>query len=186
MMRKGIKVRLPAEAQVEIVNDAALANPSADGRLIAVLILDTTTHPQLEELIRIHGDLGSGDVRSRWGTVKGMKKAMLHLEFSRPLELETVLIFDIEKYAGVVELMLTAKAVYLQAGAPGDRLASTVDSPRLLVELPETGFREQWDRLLLKRITSVMKEEGLSRDQAKSAAQSFIKQMREFAGFHLK
>ena len=179
------KVRLPAESQVPIVGDAAMAGPLADGRLIPVLILDTVNHFQLSELIRVHEHVGPGDVGFQWGMKKGLREAMLLLEFQRPMEIQIVLVFDIEKYASLVELMLTSRAVYLQAGSPGDRLLTTFEDPRLLLELPDIGFRPVWDAALLKRMTQVMRQAGLSRTAAKDGAITFIQQMRELAAFRL-
>lgn len=180
------RVRLPASAHVPMVADAAMAGPLADGRLIPVLILDTSAHSQLAELIRIHEHVGPGDVGFRWGMRKGLREAMLLLEFQRPMEVQIVLLFDIEKHASLVELMLISRAVYLQSGNPGDRLSTTLDDPRLLLELPDTGFRPIWDAALLKRMTYVMRQAGLPRTTAKHAAVAFVQQMRELADFRLR
>lgn len=188
MKRPISKVSLPTAWQVPILADAAMAgSETADGRLIPVLILDTTRHPKLAELIRIHEQLGPGDVRFAWGIKKGLKDAMLIVEFERPIEVQSVFVFDIAKYAGLVELMMASGGVYLQAGSPGDRLTSTLDNPRILVELPDTGFRPVWEEVLLKRMAAVIRaQSGMSRAAAKGAAALYVKEVRKVPRFHTR
>jgi hypothetical protein len=52
---------------VRIVADGAIAaGPIGDGRLIPLLILDTTERSDLEEFIRVHQFLSPGDVNFQW------------------------------------------------------------------------------------------------------------------------
>ena len=95
--------------------------------------------------------------------------------------------FSIGKQGGLVDLMLMAKSVYLQAGVPGDRLLTTMDNPRILVELPDTGFQKTWGEIQLKRMSEVIRRRGgLSRSEARTAARKFIEQMRELGRIRMK
>jgi hypothetical protein len=79
----------------------------------------------------------------------------LYVRFFQPMELAAPAVH--RSKAGVSrKFMMTARAVWLQAEQPGHRMSSTVDAPRVLGELPQTGFRSDWDRFLLKRMTRVL------------------------------
>src|SRR6266536_2359847 len=95
---------LPIKDFVPIVADGAMAGPIAEG-------------------IRVHAYLPPGDVASSWGGIKGHPDdVFLVLDFERPIEARGVLRFSIANQGILVEAALTAKAMYLQAGKPGDRL----------------------------------------------------------------
>ena len=170
-MRKP-NVTIPEDRVLPIVGDAAIAGPIADGRLIPVLILDTAARPEVAELIRMHEHLPPGDVLSQWAHSRDDSDVVaLQLRFLRPVETALALRFGMEAQAILVETMLDGGAVYLQAGVAGDRLMNTLDAPRVLVELPDTGFRPVWDEILLTRITVVMSRRlGISRKKARPLA----------------
>jgi hypothetical protein len=186
-MSKPRKVTMLRSLVVPIVGDAAIAGPVADGRLIPVLILDTAERPEIAELIRVHELLPPGDAESQWGFSRENKDhVMLHLRFVRPMEVELILLFSAQEQAVLVEGMLSGGGVYLQAGAVGDHLSTTLDSPRVLVELPDTGFRPHWEAFLLDRMTRLMSQRlGTSRRGARTAAEAVITQMKEIAQLRL-
>jgi hypothetical protein len=173
---------------VPIVADGALAGPIADGRLIPLLILDSVSRPEIAELIRVHEHLPPGDVLLSWGReLKSDDSVVLLLTFERPIPLQIALAFSIERQGILVETMLTGGAVYLQAGVAGDRLSNAMDASRILVELPDVGFRPLWEKLLTKRMTAVMARRlGVPQTRARTAATAFIEQMRELADFRMR
>jgi hypothetical protein len=187
-MEKPKKAKIGSSRLVPIASDAAMAGPVADGQLIPVLILDTTSRPEVAELIRVHEHLGPGDAGSQWATSRDDEdRTVLLLNFSRPMELEFGIPFSVESQAILVESMLTAGAVYLQAGSSGDRLSQTLDTPRILVELPDTGFKSVWDGLLKKRMTQVMAARlGVPQRKAIHAAEAVIERMRSAVSFRLR
>jgi hypothetical protein len=64
---------------------------------------------------------------------------------------------------------------------------TTMDAQRVLVELPDTGFRPQWERLLLNRMTAVMSRRlGVTRRKARPAAEVVIAEMGKLAGLRMK
>ncbi len=166
---------------IPIVGDAAVASaPVADGRALPVLILDVSARPEVGELLRVHGHLPGGDVKSQWASSRDDDdQVALILTFVRPMDVEVVLPFSIERQGLLVDTMMTAGGAYLQAGQAGDRLMTTMDAPRVLIELPETGFRPDWERLYLSRMTLVMARRGVPRRQARSAAETLIAETRE-------
>src|SRR6266853_4244348 len=91
-----IQVHHPREARpVRIVADAAVSVRGLHGgRLLPLLLLDTSDRPDIAELIRVHESFGTGDVKVQWGQVQGHEGTVaLFLTFIRPLELFMVLEF---------------------------------------------------------------------------------------------
>jgi hypothetical protein len=173
---------------VAIVADAAMAAaPIGDGRLIPVLIIDTSDRPDLDELIRVHEYLPPGDVEIQWGELPGSSGRIgLVLSFKRPIETVAVLEFDIVKQGILVDQILTARVLYLQAGRRGDRFITTLDARRIFVEVPDTGVWKYWDKLLHKHLAKYMKTHGTTRQQAKQAAAQAIEDMRTVGQFRMK
>jgi hypothetical protein len=61
-----------------------------------------------------------------------------------------------------------------------------MDADRVAVELPDTGFRPEWERFLLKRMTRVMSRRlGVSRRKARPAARKVITDMQAVARFRM-
>ena len=157
MRPRRIRPRVVEERLLPIIHDAAIAGPVAEGKLIPVLLLDVASMPEVFELIRVHEFISPGDVGVRWGVeASNTDNVVLALDFERPVPARFALRLSIEQQGILVECMLTAGAAYLQVGTPGDRLAASIDAPRLLVELPDAGFRARWDRLFLDKMTTVM------------------------------
>ncbi|MGD9796869.1 MAG: hypothetical protein AB7H43_08250 [Acidimicrobiia bacterium] len=187
-MAKPRKTTADPALVVPIAGDAAIAGPVADGRLLPVLILDTSARPELAELIRVHRHLPPGDGRSQWASSRDDDDVVfLQLWFEQPIAADLILRFSIERQAILVESMLSGGGVYLQSGQPGDRLMNTMNEPRVLVELPDTGFRSFWDELLLARMTAVMARRlGVPRRKGRSAAASVISEMRMVARLRMR
>jgi hypothetical protein len=168
---------------VRIVADAAIAAGGIhEGRLIPLVILDTTDRPDLEELIRVHQYISPGDARTQWGVIKGSThKIALLLSFDRPIELAATLEFDVLKQGVLVDQILATNVIYLQAGREGDRFVKNPTAPKIFLEVPDTGFRDLWDDMFYRHIMKQMRKGGLSRPQAKQAAREYIRQFRDFA-----
>jgi len=66
--KKELPIRNKAEKEpVPIVSDASVAmQGTADGRIIPVLIIDTSLRPDIEDMIQAHKHIGAGDVKSAW------------------------------------------------------------------------------------------------------------------------
>jgi hypothetical protein len=172
---------------VRIIADAALATGGVgDGRLIPLVILDTGERPDLEEFIRVHQYFPPGDVDSQWGKLRHSTGTVaLILSFKRPAELVAILEFDIVKQGCLVEQILIANGLYLQAGREGDRLLKNPDAPKVLLEIPDTGYRQYSDHTFHQHIMKHMRKRGLSRRQAREAASQSIMMWREFGQFRM-
>jgi hypothetical protein len=122
---QSISMNSADEAQVvPIVGDAAIATVGiGHGRLIPLIIIDTTNRPDLAEVIEAQVHLPAGDVVVQWGSLpKRHDHIALLLKFQRPTERAAVIEFDIAKQSILIEHILQSNGLYIQAGKVGDRL----------------------------------------------------------------
>ena len=154
-----------------------------DGRLIPLVILDTAERPDLDEYIRVHEFVADGDVSTQWCLIEGRENVVaLALRFKRPIELVAILQFDLDKHQGIlVEKILKTGALYVQTGRPGDRIKHDFNRPKIIVEVPDTGFTVRWAELFLGYAFRKMRTEGFDRAEAKRRASLFIDEIRKIA-----
>ena len=186
---QAIPVRTPEESQtLMIVGDAAIATVKVGhGRLIPLIIVDTTNRPDISEVIVMQGHLPAGDVVVQWGELAGRRDHIaLILRFERPIEGMAIIEFEIAKQGILVEHILQSNALYIQSGVPGDRLGHDLDRPKMLVEVPDTNFKGKWEKLYFNAIIQRMRNNGLNRKVAKVAAQNYLTKVREIASFRIK
>jgi len=134
---------------VPIAGNAAIATVgTGHGRLIPLVILDVTERPDLAEVIRVQTHFSEGDVVIQWGRMRDRPDHVaLLLRFQRPTERTAIIEFDIAKQGILVEHTLMSRAIYIQGGKRGDRLIHNLNVPKMLVEVPEAGFRQYWDKI---------------------------------------
>ena len=107
--RGAVLVQHPAEAEpVPIVADASIARVDVgDGRMIPLLILDTSKRPDIEDMINAHRHMGGqGDVDVSWGRPNRFfdtGTVALLLTFTKPSRCLILLQLDIGQYGGVVD-----------------------------------------------------------------------------------
>lgn len=180
-------VQVARSAVLPIVGDAAIAGPLVEGALVPLLIVDTSDHPHIDEVVRVHGLMGSGDVRSNWGYVAGdPDKVLLTLAFDRPVEAEAAVEFSIEREGILVEAALTSRAVYLQPGRPGDRYKHDPDKPKVFIELPRADFLEVWHDRFVARMTDVIAAgANITRREAKPRARELLYELKKLTGFRM-
>ena len=63
------------------------------------------------------------------------------------VEAIVIIEFDIAKQGIFVEHSLSGKGLYIQSGRDGDRLLKDPHRPKVLLEIPNVGFRKDWDSL---------------------------------------
>lgn len=179
--------RLPIGTQlVSIAGDAGIVTPNLlDGKLVPILILDCRTRPDLVEAVRNHVCFATGDVRTTWAQLRGSQNVVLILEFVRPTEVTAVVEFELPLRALSVEHILHAKALYIQAGRPGDRIIHNLGLPKILVEVVDTGFGEKWDKIFQSAVAGDFKAKGIDRAQAKSMAKEFVAEIKQLARFRM-
>lgn len=170
---------------VRIVGEGAVAGSGvADGKMIPVLIVDTSQRPDIDELVRVHEHLPPGDASSQWGQLKGTKDSVaLVLSFTRPSAVVVILNFDLRAHGGSVDLILASRALYLQPGREGDRLSTTLRHKKILVEVPETGFSEYWAKIRYEFLVREFSGRGLKKREAKLAATRVIEEFGKLVDF---
>jgi hypothetical protein len=188
MWTKIITHTLQQTKPLRIVADAAIATSNfGEGRLIPLVIVDTTRRPDVDELIRIHEHIDPGDVESQWGKLKNSEGSVaLILSFKRPSELTVIIDFDIVKQGILVDQILASKGLYIQSGRDGDRFINNPEAKKILAEIPDRGFLKIWDQLFHSNIVKYMRGKGLSRQQAKNAATRLIYELRKLGKFRMR
>ena len=172
-----------AAQPVPIVESAAVALPTvADSRLITLLMLDTNGRQDLVEVIEAQRHLPPGDVMTQWGQLaKRSNHVALILRFIRPTECEAIIEFDVIKNGVSIELILETKALQIQAGKAGDKIKNELHRPKMILEIPDTGFRSHWDKIHFNTIYKQVRSEGLNRTDARETARLHIEKVKEFS-----
>lgn len=128
-----------------------------------------------------------GDVQHQWAQPDGDRdKVLLALNFVRPMTVSMGLVFDIERQGGLVDAILTSQSLILQTGVPGDRPSTTVGNPRIILDLPRTGFETTWDEWLHQHYTRTFRRRlGLKKKAAAEAADGYIVSWRRLTAFRM-
>lgn len=175
---------------IHLVADGAIAQGNlALGKLVPVLIVDTTSRPDIVDVMRAHTVQPSGDVTARWANPDGFEKepdCLIHLilHFIRPINTYAIIKFS-KKQGGLVDQILRVKLVYLQAGAPGDRLANTLEDHKILVEIRNNDFDGTWERMLFDTVFHEFRMRGLDKKQSTSAARDAISKGRQLGDIRM-
>lgn len=183
-------VKIPLRDAVEahpvpIIADGLIATALlGEGRTIPVLILDTSTRPDVENFMTSQYWAGIvGDAESSWSFKKrfsGHPRPLLILNFTKPSQCLLIIEFDIPRQGVLVDQILWAHGVYLQPGRPDDRLATTLENPRIIVEVPPNeNFRVEFESVYKKAIFRHFRREGMSRTHAKQGVSSYLQKRRE-------
>lgn len=148
--------------------------------MVPVLILDTTNRPDIDDMIAAHKHGGQGDVRSVWGTPSRWRKESLQLVLTvvNPSQCVVVLEFHLPRQWGVVDQIVQTELLYLQGGRPGDRLASTFDAGRVIMEIPCGDFRGEWEEVFREVLVKEFRNGGLRKWEARERAGQFMGEWR--------
>src|SRR5260370_8397835 len=114
--RSGFQFNLRTR-MVPVVADAAVATGAVGfGKLIPLIIVDTTNRPDLVDLMTLHERVPPGDSDSTWVSIDGSKDPLaLVLQFWKPLETELFANLELAKQRMSVDLHLTRHASYLSS-----------------------------------------------------------------------
>ncbi len=191
-LRKLFKAELPITQPeqakpIPIVSDGLVATEAVgEGTLLPLVILDTSSRPDVEGVMLAHKHLGEGDVRSYWPIPHSWfrKRSMcLVMEFLRPSRCVAILEFDLEQQGVLIDQILHAEGLWIQLGRPGDRPGTSLDKPKLLVGVPlNREFRRAWGPMFEKAMIRRFRGQGLSRARAKRAGRQLITEWRK--AFH--
>lgn len=169
---------------VPIVADAAVASvQTKGGLLVPVLLIDTSSRPDIENLIRFHMLQSSGECKSIWAHLdpNEMNAINLILQFLSPSKCSIVLEFDILKQGGIVDHIVQAEALYLYPARPGERFKDDMTRESILVEVPSERFAAEWDRMFDSALQEEGRRSGLSKKQAQEYAQEVKKDWRRIS-----
>jgi hypothetical protein len=169
---------------VKIVSDALIsARGVQGGRLLPIILVDTTDRPDVAEFIRIHQTLGPGDVTIQWGNLEGKEhkgSVALFLTFVRPMEFFLVIGVDVLTQGYLVEQILIGRGLYLsRADGEDDRFVKNPARASVLIEVPDTGFVPIWEQILHDHLFDDFRKRGLGRQQARQRARSMISEWRQ-------
>ena len=188
--RTAVPIKSEAEGQsVPIVRDAVVAvRGLAGGQMIPLLILDTTSRPDIVEMVRVHEHLGMGDAISRWmrSSRWSLTNLSLLITTTRPVQCTMLLDFNLSTQAVIVEQIVRAQSLYIQPGRPGERLMTTMENQRVLIEVPSREFRPEWDRIFRKTTRADLRRRGLDRTQAKRGADTLMEEWRRALSTRLR
>jgi hypothetical protein len=166
----------------KIIADGIISNTKwADGRPIPVLIIDATDRPEIGEYVATHHLQPPGDVIVSWGAPPFSKEfVVLTLKFFRPIETQFAIEFLTEKHHALVDGVLHARGFYLQVGIAGASLSANLHDPKIIVEVPDTGFLPHWNRIMSHVLVDRFRKNGFSKREANTAASDYVKTMRQF------
>lgn len=156
-----------------------------EGGWVPIVLVDTADRPAVAELLRVHEHFEEGDVSISWGRPVGTKDAIyLRIRCARPLETVVALKFPMPHLATSVESILRARCFYLQHGPTG-KLSNHLDEPKLLVDIPDTGFGGEWEKIYHSATAKMARASGASFLESRKAADLAITEMREFLNLRL-
>jgi hypothetical protein len=182
--RQAVEFADPAEGvPVPIVGDAAIATASTgSGRLIPLVIVDTSQRRDIDDMILAHGATGlQGRLESRWARPDATGWIWLILTFENPIATSIILSFEIGRQGGVLDCIVRSQGVYIQSGRPGDRFDPALRVPRVLAEVPSHAFQAEWDRLLRSELRKELRLRGAGRSEVKQSVESLIAEWRRLS-----
>lgn len=172
---------------LKIVSDAVISRLHVvNGKNVPLIIVDTTDLPEVERAILTRPTEKDGHANTKWGKSVDDKYITLVFSFLDPVPIDFFVSFNAEKQGGLVDLIIHSQLLYLQPGKPGDRLSSTMSSPRLLVEVPSRHFTKEWNLIFQRVMAKRFIKMGLKKKDAKKAALDFHKEWGIIREFRLK
>ena len=180
--RTAIQFRIDLEREsVPIINDRAMISYGlASSRMIPLLIIDTSMRPDIEDIVRFYNYHGIGDVVVAWALTSSCDKnhILFILTMRRPSRCVVILQFNIERQARVLDQIIHAQAVYIQAGRIGDRLKTTINNYRMLVDLSTKQVEGPWEGIFRRVLTNDYRSRGFGLQDSRRISQDFIKAWR--------
>lgn len=186
---------------VDIVADGALAHGHTAGGLhIPVVFLDTSQRSDIDDVFLAHSyeHLDHGDAESIWIGTPDSSWIGLDVRFKRPVEARAVIKFRMPKYAMLVNLALTAKALYIHPGKPGSKFSDhyfpsenaggevVSNSPSLMLQIPHGGFELMWKKIYRSQLVAYFKNAGSPSDEAAQKADKAISRIDDLSNFRLQ
>ncbi len=163
----------------------SVASVAADdvrrGQRFPLLILDTASRPDLEELLLAHEPSQPGEVDTQWATIGDAlmpSAALLICRCRRPTTGTVIIEFRLPEYGRVVDFVLSAHGVWLQPGGGDHRPASQfLNRQHTFIEV-DADFAA-WDAMYRRLLVRELQKRGMSKDVALKLAPQLILEERQ-------
>ena len=167
---------------LQIIGDGAIATSGlGEGRMVPVVVIDSSQRGDIEELILNHIEGHPGDVMSRWGIRPLFPKLIfLHLEFMRPSKIDFYIPFNIGRHLGLIEGIHISRGLYVQPSSSGKSVSEGMGKAKILVEIPPETKLGKWDQYAHAAATKKFIGTGIPKKEARIAAEKAIKEIRNF------
>lgn len=144
---------------VVVACSALTVHGVANGRTIPVAFVENDNENKIAPTINYHKNQKQGICTTQWGITEDKKYALLFLGFSIPTETPIVLFFDILKYGHVVTHIIKMRCLYLAIGTKDSKLSENLDCPKVLIEIKNDDFLEEWNKIFKKEYTKLLRKE---------------------------
>lgn len=180
------KEKVSSDLIIPVVGDGAISTSMwGEGRLIPVVIADTSKHIDIQNLINVHQYSAPGDVQTTWAFKRfDDKHIFLKLEFFRPVNTIAYIPFRLEKYASLVSGVMISRAMYLQPFESGSSVSEGVNNPKILIEV--SAVLESWEDVHKKTFIKKYRDLKYSKKEASALAVEHIRRMTEVWTVHAK
>ena len=154
-----------------------------EGRMLPALVVDFGANQDIIDLIKVHTSIIAGDASTVWVMdFFNRKELILKISFSNPMVVEFGIRFNIEKECLLIDGILQSQGLLLRSGKKGEKI-SEIQTDTILIEVPETGMKSEWDDLFFKIITKKCRKKGIPKKESKTIAFDQIKSIREIWKF---
>lgn len=176
-----------SENVVNIVNDAlVLQHDFCDGKPIPAIVIDTSNNNKIENMLKLHMNVDEGEMKFSWGMTTDKKNIILLVESISPIELTFSILFEIEKNYAVIDEILRSQMLIIQGGKPDDRFSCNLNSYKIVVEVPLTGFEDKWHDLRKKYQRKRLKKMGVKNKDINNVMNDIDKEWDAVIRTHLK
>lgn len=178
--------KVSSDLFMPVVGDGAISTSMwGEGRLIPVVIVDSSKNIDIQNLISIHQYTPPGDVNSTWALRRfDSKHIFLKLEFLRPVSTVVYIPFRLEKYSSLVSGIMVSRAMYLQPFESGDSVVKGINKPKILIEV--SAEFEGWRKLQRKTLINKYKKLKYPKKESCTMADEHISRMRELWSVHAR
>lgn len=151
-----------------------------EGRMIPSLVIDVLGNKDIEDLIKVHDSITSGDVKMNWRyDFFDRSFFTLKLEFIKPMEITFGVKFKIASEYPLIDGIMESKGCYLQTGVKGDKISKKLNDPKILIEVPDVGFKDKWNEILMSMIKKKYRKKGFSKRESIDVTRKHISEMRK-------
>jgi hypothetical protein len=160
-----------------------------EGRMIPALVLNCENDSTLSDLIDVHLNTDSGDVIVQWGSPLNFfvrnKIWTLNVKFSKPMEFEFNIDFDLEKHYSIIDAIFQSRGLYIGYGFVGDKVSKVTDK-LILIEVADTKIDKKWNDKLFDVLKKRFRKNGANKKELNREVNAHLKKMREILTTRVK